>query len=74
MEATVGLSLYTYLYLKLAKPVCLSYNLLCFFLNKIGEQEGGTGSSQKQWLHLVAQTICTHMSKCKNAKIKDFNY
>jgi hypothetical protein len=40
--------LYSCLYLKLAKMICLSYYLLCFLFNKIGEQEGGTGSAQKQ--------------------------
>jgi hypothetical protein len=46
MEATIGISLYGYLYLKLAKMLCHSY-LLFFLLNKIGDQEGGTGSAQK---------------------------
>jgi hypothetical protein len=38
-------SLYSYLYLKLAK-CCLSYNHLCLHFNKIGE-EGRTGSAWK---------------------------
>jgi hypothetical protein len=46
MEAMLGMSLYSYLYLKLAKMLCLSYCLLCFLLNKFRE-EGGTGSSWK---------------------------
>jgi hypothetical protein len=46
MEAMLGISLYSYLYLKLAKPLCLSYYLLYFLFNKIGE-EGGTGSAWK---------------------------
>jgi hypothetical protein len=37
MEAILGISLYSYLYLKLAKMLCFSY-LLYFFFNKIGEQ------------------------------------
>jgi hypothetical protein len=45
MEATLGISLYSYHYLKLAKTLCLSYYLLCFLFNKIGEQEGWTGSA-----------------------------
>jgi hypothetical protein len=45
MEAMLGISLYSYLYLKLAKMICLSYYLLCFLFNKIREQEGGTGSA-----------------------------
>jgi hypothetical protein len=47
MEVTLGISLYSYLYLKLAKTPCLSY-YLCFLFNKIGEQEGRTGSSWKR--------------------------
>jgi hypothetical protein len=49
MEAILGISLYSYLYLKLAKTLCLSYYLLCFLFNKIGE-EGRTGSAWKQGL------------------------
>jgi hypothetical protein len=48
MEAMLGISLYSYLYLKLAKMLYLSYYLLCVLFNKIGEQEGRTGSTQKQ--------------------------
>jgi hypothetical protein len=48
MEATLGVSLYTYLYLKLAKMLRFSYYLLCFLFNKIGEQEGRT-SSATEW-------------------------
>jgi hypothetical protein len=48
MEATLGISLCSYLYPKLAKTLCLSYYLLCFLFNKIREQKGGTGSALKQ--------------------------
>jgi hypothetical protein len=41
MEATLRISLYSYLYLKLAKILWLSYYLLCFPFNRIREQEGG---------------------------------
>jgi hypothetical protein len=41
MEATLIISLYSYLHLKLAKTLCLSYYLLCFLFNKIIQQEGG---------------------------------
>jgi hypothetical protein len=41
-------------------------NILCFLFNKIGEQESGTGSAWK----LGGQIIYTHVSKCKNDKIK----
>jgi hypothetical protein len=46
MEATLGISLYSSLYLKLAKMPCFSY-LLCFSFNKIRE-ERETGSALKQ--------------------------
>jgi hypothetical protein len=35
MQAMLGISLYSYIYLKLAKTLCLSYYLLCFLFNKI---------------------------------------
>jgi hypothetical protein len=43
-----GFSLYSYLYLKLAKTPCFSNYLLYFFFYKFGEQEGRTDFSQKQ--------------------------
>jgi hypothetical protein len=42
--------------------------LLCFLFNKIRE-EVGTGSAW-QSVGRVAQTMYTHVSKCKNDKIK----
>jgi hypothetical protein len=66
MEATLGISLYSYLYLKLGKMLCLSYYLLCFLFNKTGEQEGRTVTAWKGGWGEVAQTMCTHVSKCKN--------
>jgi hypothetical protein len=48
MEATLGIFLYSYPYLKLAKTLCLPYYLSCFLFNNIGEQEGRTGSAWKQ--------------------------
>jgi hypothetical protein len=71
-EAMLGISLYSYLYLKLAKMLCLSFYLLCFLFNKIREQEGRISSAWK-WGGQgrdVAQTMFTHVSKCKNDKIK----
>jgi hypothetical protein len=44
MEATLGISLYSSLYyLKLPKMLHLSYHILCFLFNKIGEEERGGG-------------------------------
>jgi hypothetical protein len=39
MEAMLGISPYSYLYLKVAKTLYLSDYLLCFLFNKIGDQE-----------------------------------
>jgi hypothetical protein len=44
MEAMLGISLYSYLDLKLAKTLCFTYYGLCLLFNKIGE-EGRTGSA-----------------------------
>jgi hypothetical protein len=56
------------------------YYLLCFLFNKIGEQEGRTGSVQK-WRGRGGggregegggpNNVDTHVSKCKNGKIKE---
>jgi hypothetical protein len=73
---TLRISLYIYLYLKLTKTLYLSYYLLCFLFNKIGEQEGRTGSALKQGEGeereggLIAQRMYIHVSKCKNNKKK----
>jgi hypothetical protein len=48
MEATLEISLYSYLYFKLAKMLCLSYYLLCFLLTKSENKEGGTGFTQNR--------------------------
>jgi hypothetical protein len=47
MEVKLGISLYSYPYLKLAKMLCLSYYCLCLLFNKIGEK-GRTGFVYKQ--------------------------
>jgi hypothetical protein len=39
MEAMLGISLYSYLFHKLAKTLCLFYYHLCFLFNKIREKE-----------------------------------
>jgi hypothetical protein len=67
MVTMIGNSLYTYLYLKLAKNTMFSYYLSCFLFNKIREQEGRTDSAWK-W-EGVAQIMYIHVSKCKNDKI-----
>jgi hypothetical protein len=74
MEAMLEISLYSYLYLNLAKTLCLSYYLLCFVFNKIGEQEGGTGTGFALEEGVVDSpnnvNACVHVNKCKNDKIK----
>jgi hypothetical protein len=64
MEAMLGLSLYSYPYLKLAKTLYLSYYCLCILFNKIGE-EGRTGSAWKQvgGGEEMALTMYAHMNK-----------
>jgi hypothetical protein len=57
MEAMPGISLYSYLCLKLVKTLCLSYYFLSFLFNKIKEQEDGTkwraeGRRPKQCIHM----------------------
>jgi hypothetical protein len=77
METKLGISLYSYLYLKLAKMLCLSYYLLCFLFNKIREQEARTGSARKGGSRRcseegeVNEKMYTHVSKCKSDKIKE---
>jgi hypothetical protein len=66
---TLGLSLYNYLYLKLAKTLCFSYYLLSFLFNKFGDQEVRTHSAWKWWR--VVQIMYTHVGKCKNDKTKN---
>jgi hypothetical protein len=70
MEVTVGISLYSCLYLKPAKTLCLSY-YLCFLFNIIGEEQGRTGSAQRWVWGEVAQTMYTCVSKCKTNKRKE---
>jgi hypothetical protein len=73
MEAMLGISLYSYLYLKLAKTLCLSYYCLCLLFNKTGEK-GRTDSAWKQggWERKegvggqggeMVQTMYAHMNK-----------
>jgi hypothetical protein len=64
MEAMLRISLYSYLYLKLAKMQCLSCYLLCFLFNKIREHEGEAGGLRVK----LAHTMYTYVSKCKSDK------
>jgi hypothetical protein len=66
-EAKLGISHCSYHYLKLSKMLCFSYYFFCFLFNKIRKQEGRKGSAPGGE---VAQIMYTHVSKCKNDKIK----
>jgi hypothetical protein len=70
MEAMLGISLYCYPYLKLAKMLCLSYDLFCVLFSIMGEEEGRIGSAAKQewWGEEMAQTMFTHLNKWINNK------
>jgi hypothetical protein len=72
-ESNAKESLYSYLYLKLANALCLSYYFFCLLFNKIGE-EGRTGSelSEGVWggeegcrgkREEMAQTMYAHTNK-----------
>jgi hypothetical protein len=72
MEATLGISLYSHLNLKLGKTLCLSHCLLCFLFNKIGEKEGcpeGAVAGVGMGVWGVGQTIYTQVI-VKTIKIK----
>jgi hypothetical protein len=74
MEAMLGISLYSYLYLKLAKMLYLSYYCLCLLFNKIREEGrtvsawkrgrgcGREGGSRGQGGEMI-QTMYAHMNK-----------
>jgi hypothetical protein len=67
METTQGISLYSYLYLKLAKYY--AYYLLCFFLQQNWRMRGQNGFCLEvggRWE--VAQIMYTYVSKCKKIK------
>jgi hypothetical protein len=71
IEAMLGISLYSYLYFKQVKILRLSYYYFHFLFNKTGEQESGTVSARKWEQRDMVQTMYTHVSKCKNNKIKN---
>jgi hypothetical protein len=71
MEVMLGNFLYSCLYLKLAKMLCLLYYSLCFLFNKIGEEvlpriEGGGGKELWVGGGVMAQTMYIHMNKRRN--------
>jgi hypothetical protein len=71
METTLGISLCSYLYLKLAKMSCFFFYLLCFFFHKTDSAEGrGIGTVRGwQWQGKnrrtnMVQTMYTHACNC----------
>jgi hypothetical protein len=70
MEAMLGISLYSYPYLKLAKTLCLSYYCLCLLFNKIGEESrtdsawnegcGGRGRRKEARGRNGPNNVCTY--------------
>jgi hypothetical protein len=48
VKITLGISMYSYVDLNLAKMLCLSDYLLCFLFNKIEELGGRTDSAWKR--------------------------
>jgi hypothetical protein len=74
MEATLEISLCSYLYLKLTKTLPFLLSLM-FSLQQNREEEGRTGSAWKRcvgglagWWVEVTQSMCTYVSKCENDK------
>jgi hypothetical protein len=73
-ESSTGIPLYSYLYPKLAKMLCLSYYLICFlFLQQNWRIRGRNrfclevGDWSRWW---GGGTMSTHVSKYENDKIK----
>jgi hypothetical protein len=71
METTQGISMYSYLYLKPAKMLCIYYHL-CFIFNKIQKQEDKTNSAwrwgRRGWGGSPNNVYA--YEKCKNDKVK----
>jgi hypothetical protein len=68
MEAMLGISLYTHLYLKLTKMLYVSYYLLCFFFIKSREEgritsawnRQGGGGRRAVWRRNGPNNVCTY--------------
>jgi hypothetical protein len=50
MAAMLGNFLYSYIYLKLAKTLCLSYYCLRLLFNEFGEGRAGSAWKQGSWV------------------------
>jgi hypothetical protein len=79
MEAMLGISLYIYLYLKLAKMLCLSYYCLCLLFNITGEEGEqvlpgskrgrGRGRGQSTGRRDGPNNVCTYEKIIKSLKV-----
>jgi hypothetical protein len=65
MEATLGISLYSSLYLKLAKNAMLFLLSLMFSLQPNQEKKWEEQVLPESQVEKVAQTMYTHVSKCQ---------
>jgi hypothetical protein len=72
MEPVLGISLYSYLYLKLAKMLCLSYYCYVFSSTKLEKRakqvlprSKGVRGQGRGWRQVrkMSQTMYTHMNK-----------
>jgi hypothetical protein len=66
IEAMLVVSLHSYLYPKLAKMPCFSFYLTCFFLQRNQRTRGQNRFCLEVGGGEGAQTMYTHVSKCKN--------
>jgi hypothetical protein len=71
MESMLRISQYSYLYLKLAKTLCLSFYLLCFLFHKIREKRAEQILPASGRRRGVAHIMYTHLLKCKCIIIKN---
>jgi hypothetical protein len=69
VEAMLGISLYSYLYLKLAKHhTFLIIFYIFFLLQNWRTREWSRFCLEAGWRGEVAQTMYTHISKCKTIR------
>jgi hypothetical protein len=77
LEAMIGISLYSYFYIKLEKK-CYVFLIISYILSSIKSEKKRAeqvlpGSRGGEWVvGEVAEIMYIHVSKCKNDKIKFF--
>jgi hypothetical protein len=70
VEAMLGISLYSYLYLNLAKMLCFFLSLMRSMAEQVLPVREGCGGGGR-WGGRWHKQCMTHVSKCKNNKIKE---